>query len=152
MSFFCWYKRLIGGITLINKIIFYPCLIFLYHLLLLVLPLNFFLIGLKVPLLIIVFPWLCYPFLIISPILTLSLAFRATPARREPLDWIFPIAVSLIGYSPLIIFYFLVASLNNIRDYALALSFPVIIGLIAFGGARFPKLTRSENPNASPRI
>lgn len=122
---------------MINKIIFYPCLIFVYHLLLLVLPLNFFLIGLKVPLMIQVFPWLFFPFLIFSPILTLLLAFRATPAKSEPIGWVFPIAVSLFGYSPLIIFYFLVASLNNIRDYVLILSFPIIIGLIAFGFVRF---------------
>lgn len=122
---------------MLNKIIFYPCFIFVYHLLLLVLPLNFFLIGLKAPLLIQVFPLLFYPFLIFSPILTLLLASRATPAKKEPLSWIFPIAISLIGYSPLIIFYFLIASLNNILDYALILSFPIIIGLVAFGFARF---------------
>ena len=122
---------------MINKIILYPCSIFIYHLALLVLPINLFLIGLRIPLIIQIFPWSFYPFLILSPILTLLLAMRATPANGHRFAWIFPVAVSLIGYSPLIAFYYLIASLNNLRDYASVLAFPIIIGLTAFGASRF---------------
>lgn len=120
---------------MINKIILYPCVIFVYHLALLVLPINLFLIGLRIPLIIQVFPWLFTPFLILSPVLTFLLALRATPAKSHRFAWIFPVAVSLIGYSPLIVFYFLIA--NNLRDYALVLSFPTVIGLAAFRGSCF---------------
>lgn len=122
---------------MINKIILYPCFIFVYHLALLVLPINLFLIGLRIPLIIQVFPWLFCPFLILSPILTLLLAFRATPANYHWFTWIFPVAVSLIGYSPLIVFYYLIASFNNLLDYVMVLVFPIIIGLAAFGGSCF---------------
>lgn len=122
---------------MINKIILYPCFIFAYHLALLVLPINLFLIGLRFPMITQVFPWIFYPFVILSPILTLLLALRATPVNSRCFAWIFPVAVCLIGYSPLILFYYLIASLNNLRDYASVLAFPVFIGLTAFGGSCF---------------
>ena len=134
---------------MIKRIIFYSCFIFFYHLLLLVLPINFFLISLRIPFMLHAFPWLFYPFLISSPILTLLFAFRATPANSGRFGWIFPVAISLIGCSPLISYYFLIASLSNIRNYALVFSFPIALGLIAFSGSRFLKFSRPNNPKAS---
>ena len=132
---------------MIIKIIFYSFLIFVYHLLLLVLPLNFFLIGLKIPFIIKFFPWLFYPFLLFSPILTVLLAIRSTPTGIKRFDWIYPIAVSVFGYSPIVGSYFLISSLNNSRDYWLVALFPILIGLIAFWGSRF--LTSSKCTDVS---
>lgn len=122
---------------MIIKIVFYSFLIFVYHLLLLVLPLNFFLIGLKIPFIIEFFPWLFYPFLIFSPILTVLLSIHSTPPGVERFGWIYPVTVSVLGYSPIVGSYFLISSLNNIRDYSLLVFFPVLIGLFAFWGSRF---------------
>jgi len=124
---------------LINRTIIYSFFIFAYHLLLLVFPLNFFLIGLKVPLIIPAFPWLFYPLLIFSPVLTLLLAIRSTPPCNQHFAWVFPILLSLIGYAPLIGSYILVSSFIDFRTYLLVVLFPVLIGLLAFWGSHFLK-------------
>ena len=120
-----------------NQIIIYSSFIFLYHLLLLVFPLNFFLISLKIPFIIPAFPWLFYPFLIFSPVLTLLLAIKSTPLSNPRLSWLFPVALSLIGYIPLSGPYLLISSFIDLRNSILVVLFPVLIGLTAFWGAHF---------------
>lgn len=122
---------------MINRIIRYSFFLLVYHLLLLVLPINYFLIGLRIPLIIQIFPWLFLPLIIVSPILTLLLAIRSIPSKKAHLRWVFPVAVSLIGYSPIIGFYFSLSSLTSLRDYSLLIFFPVLIGLIAFWGSHY---------------
>lgn len=125
--------------------------IFIYHLLLILLPINFFLIALKTPLILNLFPWCFYPLLILSPVLTVIFALRSTPSFNHQFNWIYPITVSLIGYTPLIIFYFSFTSLSNIRDCLLVFSFPLIIGLLSYGGAWLLNLfhphSNSNKPN-----
>ncbi len=130
---------------MVKKIVLYSFSIFVYHLFLLALPINIFLVGLRVPFLIEVFPWLFSPFLIFSPILTVLLTLRSTPTGNQQFDWIFPVTVSLIGYSPLICFYFFIAALNNIRNYSLVLFFPIILGLLAFWASQFLMSSQINN-------
>ncbi len=130
---------------MIMKIVFRSFLIFFYHLLLLILPLNFFLMGLKITFIIEFFPWLFYPLLIFSPILTILLSIQSTPSNHKCFDWLFPVAVSLLGYSPIIGFYFFISSLNNLSDYSLVVLFPILIGLLAFWGSRFLALSKRNN-------
>ncbi len=127
---------------MIIKIIKNSFLIFTYHILLIALPINFFLIGLKVPLFIDLLPWIFYPFLFFSPILTVLLSIHSTPANKQPFGWIFPIVVSFVGYTPIILSFFFITSLTNIRDCILILSFPILIGLVAFWGSRLLTLSR----------
>lgn len=127
---------------MIIKMVFYSLFIIVYHVLLIALPVNYFLIGLKIPFLMDLFPWLFYPFLLFSPILTVLLSIRSTPSNIRHFAWIFPISVSLIGYTPVIGFYFFISSLTNIRDCCLMLFFPIILGLISFWGSRFLKSSR----------
>lgn len=110
-------------------------IVFIYHLLLILLPINLFLIGLKAPWILNLFPWLFYLMLIISPILTVLFSFRSTPSYNHPFGWIFPITVSMIGYTPLIVAYFFFTSLSNFRDCLLIFMFPILIGLLSFLGS-----------------
>lgn len=122
-------------------------IIFIYHLLLILLPLNFFLIALKFPHILNLFPWLFYPLLIFSPVLTVLFTLRSTPSSNHKSNWIFPIAVSLIGYTPLIISYFLLNSLSNIRHCFLVFLFPIIIGLLSYGGSCLLHLSHPHSYN-----
>lgn len=87
------------------------------------------------------FPSLFQTLLIFSPILAILLSLRSTPSKDQPLGWIFPILVSIIGYTPLIVFYFFITSQIIIRDCIIVLFFPILIGSLAFLGARLLSLT-----------
>lgn len=139
-------KHWLARFALIKKIILYSFLIFVYHLFLLVLPFNIFLIGLKIPFIIEVFPWLFYPFLIFSPVLTILLSIRTTPSGNQQFGWIFPVTVSWIGYFPIFFCYFSISALNNIRNYSLVAFFPIIIGLVAFWGSRIIGSSQPKKP------
>lgn len=125
-------NRSIGGVALTVQIIKNLLIVFIYHLFLIFSPVNIFLIGLKIPWVLNLFPWLFYFLLVLSPILTVLLALRSTPSYQHPLGWIFPIAVSMIGYTPLIVAYFFFSSLSNFRDCLLIFTFPILIGLLSF--------------------
>jgi len=110
-------------------------IVFIYHSLLIVLPINFFLIALKAPFILNIIPWFFYSLLVLSPVLTVIFAFRSTPSFNHQFNWIFPITFSLIGYAPLIISYFSFTSLSSIRDCLLVFLFPISIGLLSYSGA-----------------
>jgi hypothetical protein len=131
-------------IQIIKNLLF----VFSYHLFLILLPINLFLIGLKVPWILNLSPRLFYLFLILSPILTVLLALRSTPSYNHPFVWIFPIAVSMIGYTPLIAAYFFFTSLSNFRDCLLIFTFPILIGLLSFLSSNLLNfLNASKNTN-----
>lgn len=135
-------NRSIGGVTLITKIIRCSFLVFVYHLLLIFFPINFFLITIKAPLIMNLFPSLLYTLLVFSPVLTILLSLRSMPSKDQPLGWIFPILVSMVGYIPLIISYFFIASQIIIEDCILILVFPILIGLLSVLGFKLLTLIR----------
>lgn len=122
---------------LIGRILLYSLLLFFYHLFLLVLPVNLFVIGLKIPAFMSLTPWIFYPFLFFSPVLSIYLAARSCPSDLKRFDWAFPVLVVLIGYLPFTVSYFLTASPINVPDYLLFFFVPVLIGLLPFWGLCF---------------
>lgn len=135
------------AIQIIKNLIF----VFIYHLFLIFLPVNLFLIGLKAPWILYLFPWLFYPLLILSPILTTLFALRSTPSYNHPFGWIFPIAVSVIGYTPLIVAYFFFTSLSNFRDCLLIFTFPILIGLLSFLSSCLLNFLHASNFNKNAK-
>lgn len=130
---------------MISRIVKNLLVVFVYHVLLVLSPVNLFLISLKVPMILNVFPWLFYPLLFFSPVITVLLALRSTPSHHHPFRWIFPIAVSLIGYTPVIVSYFFFTLLSNIRNCLLVFLFPILIGLLSFWGSRLLSLPHTTS-------
>jgi hypothetical protein len=115
-----------------RKILFYSFIIFSYNILLLVLPLLLFLVSLSFanPALLNILPWIYCPFVLLSPLLTISLGYLLVYNKLNFLSWPIPIIISLIGYSPFLGLYRSLSSSGNPMDYLLLIGLPVILGLL----------------------
>jgi hypothetical protein len=114
-----------------RKFITYSFIIFSYNILLLILPIIFFLIsiGYSNPFFLGILPWIYCPFLLFSPLLLFSLGFQYFKTSSTPWCWGVPIIMSLIGSSPFIVIYLLFNSLWDPRDFLFLLGLPILFGL-----------------------
>jgi hypothetical protein len=115
-----------------RKFISYSFIIFSYNILLLILPIIFFLIsiGYSKPLFLDILPWIYCPFLLFSPLLLFSLGFQYFKHSNPPWCWTVPTIMSLIGYSPFIVVYLSFSSLWDLYDFLFLLGLPILLGLV----------------------
>ncbi len=132
-----------------RKIVICTFIIFIYNLLLLILPVLFFLTWIQwsTPLSFHILPWIYYLFLLISPILSITMGTMMIKDGFSLVRGCVPIISMFIGYLPLFAFYRLVNSLWAPGDCLLMLGIPIVLGLISdVMAASIPALTewRSE--------
>ncbi|HBF37438.1 MAG TPA: hypothetical protein DDW50_08975 [Firmicutes bacterium] len=116
-----------------RKIFVCTFIIFIYNILLLILPVLIFLalVQWSTPSSIHFLPWIYCPFLLISPILSIVLGVMMIKGRINLFNALLPIITILIGYLP---FYGLYRYINSVwipTDYLFLLGLPILFGLIA---------------------
>ena len=116
-----------------RKILVCTFIIFLYNLLLLILPVLIFLVFVKWanPFSIHILPWIYYPFLFISPVLSIVLGFTMIKDKINSFTALIPVIAILVGYLPFYGLYRLINSVWIPTDYLLMLGLPILFGLIA---------------------
>ncbi len=127
-----------------RKVIICTFIIFNYNLLLLIIPILLFLtfIQWSTPLSLHFLPWIYYPFLLISPILSVTMGTIMIKDGFNLMTSCIPIISIFIGYLPLFAFYRFVNSLWSPADYLLMLGIPIVLGLISdVIAASIPALT-----------
>lgn len=116
-----------------RKMIICTFIIFIYNLLLLMLPVLLFLTWIQwsTPLSFDILPWIYYLFLLISPILSVTMGTIMIKDCFNLMTGCVPIISMFIGYLPLFAFYRLVNSLWAPADCLLMLGIPIVLGLIS---------------------
>ncbi len=116
-----------------RKMIICTFIIFIYNLLLLILPVLLFLTWIQwsTPLSFHILPWIYYLFLLISPILSVTMGTMMIKDCFNLMTGCVPIISMFIGYLPLFAFYRLVNSLWTPADCLLLLGIPIVLGLIS---------------------
>lgn len=129
-----------------KKLIIFSFILLSYHILLLITPVIIFLSTLSfTPKKFLDGLYLIFLILaVFSPILTIALSYRISQENFFKKSWLAPIIISFIGFSPFYFFYFFVSSLWNPRDFLLIVSFPILLGLIAFWIAKFQKFFKRQ--------
>jgi hypothetical protein len=132
----------------LKKWVVYSLTIFIYNLFILILPLLIFLLDLSFShgRIINTFLYLFLPFLLFSPVLAVGLSSRIALNRDSGANWLYPVFINAVGFSPFWLVYLSLSSLWSPRDYFLIISIPIILGIFSAGLANFSRFCSRRTP------